>query len=393
MLSRQQVLLCAALLCGGLSICLVSADEQVEVEDNNLVVRGIFSVPQMGVDFWNYCFSRQPPTQSETQNTSESRKDPNTVEANGLFWDFYQWWSAQSQKLVDHLIDATKTPIDPKLLDSVREQCLGLFVLYFMVYYGLRYLTFKTYGTWTVMTHARENNGSHWNIMPSSFVCKTLWDMGQTREIVWIPQGWSGIVLPVVMGLAMYLHVACPVFVVVFMVVMQFVGFKASCWFQRGRELMSMTSCIEMSVQCLTMYARQLVTTSVLEMATACICVAFYAIPILFKEPPRVFAGPFAPPWWDPNPAFMLVNATSVTETWKTVVQEYRKPEAGLFFYFTTAEYLWTLLYFKLFVDALILAEIRFTDVVSSWTGHVIKLKAIIPFVVLRNRVDLFPML
>ena len=63
-------------------------------------------------------------------------------------------------------------------------------------------------------------------------------------EIVGMSHGTGGCIFSVVMGLAVYLHPICGFFVVVLMVLMQFVGFKATSWFDRLGELSSMTKCI-----------------------------------------------------------------------------------------------------------------------------------------------------
>jgi len=79
MVSRRQVLLFAALLCGGLSICLVSAEEQsTGEEDNNFTVSSIFSFPHMVVEFWKYCFSPQLPKDAQSEATNSSDRDQDT---------------------------------------------------------------------------------------------------------------------------------------------------------------------------------------------------------------------------------------------------------------------------------------------------------------------------
>ena len=394
MVSRLQVFLFAALLCGGLSFCLVSAQEEQRVIQTGVFFRSREVVREVVSKTWSYIFPPRLPEGDIPPDTGNKQTKVNKSK-NGVLWKIFLWWRAQSEKLASDWHEATSMTSDPKELQNVREQCACLVILYVIVHHGLRIVTFNNYRDWIVMKPSCSEQVGDCHMLPSAFNCRLKTPGLHLRYIVEIAHGQTDLILAFVMGLAMYLHIMCPSFVVVFMVFIQFVGFQASSWFDIFAELKSMTPCIEKSVQCLTMYARQLVTTTVLQMATSCICVAFYAIPILFKEPPRVFQRPFAPPlaWWTPNPFWVEVNATSVTETWKTVVQEYRKPEAGLFFYFTTAEHLWTMLIVKLVIDALILAELRRTDVASLWTGHVIKLKAIFPFLLIMHRVNLFPML
>ena len=233
----------------------------------------------------------------------------------------YQWWSAKSQKMASNMIAATTRPIEPTDLKNVREMSVGLCILYMIVHFILRFQTLTYVRNWTVLRNPRcEEEPRFCNLIPTSFISKSWKKDVQTREIVSTSHGTSGCILPVVIGLALYLHPFCPFFVVVFIVSIQFVGFKpASSWFDRICEMFSMTSCILLGVQCLTEYARQLVPTSVHQMATSCICIAFYAILILFEAPSRLTCtDTINVTLGTPNPLWVTVDSNSMTETWQT---------------------------------------------------------------------------
>ena len=68
------------------------------------------------------------------------------------------------------------------------------------------------------------------------------------------------------------------------LVLVEFVGFKTKTWYNKAKEITSMDSCFVACIQCLTEFSMQLVPGTVLQLATACVLTAMYAITIYSRH-------------------------------------------------------------------------------------------------------------
>ena len=201
---------------------------------------------------------------------------------------------------------------------------------YVLIFFILHNLTCVHTSNWTINRNPRRIGPDEWSLTPSYCHVFSLFGGVKTREIVSMSHGTRGCIFPIVMGLAMYLHPLCPFFVVVPVVLMAFVGFCDKSWYDRIIAVFNMDPFITRGVECFTEYVKTLVPSSVLQMATCCILTALYAMPLLFEAPPRLtFTDSINETLVTPNPSWVAVNASSMIETWQTVMQEYRETEQG----------------------------------------------------------------
>ena len=300
------------------------------------------------------------------------------------------------QKLEKGAVTAMGDPISALDLKNVHEDCYRLCVGYVLIFFILQNLTRFHTSHWKINRTPRRNGTEDYNLTPSCSHFVNFGEGVETREVVSIRHGSRGCIFLIVMGLAVYLHPMCPFFVVVPVVLLAFIGFRdndKTCY-DKVMALFDMDVMFTSGVHCFTEYVKTLVPSSVLQMATCCILTALYAMPLLFEAPQRVIRSPG--PWMDPmrpNPSWVAVNASSMIETWQTVMHEYRETEQGLFFQFSTADYVERIFFVKCVIDVMLLIELYLLDVASQSTAQAFKLKAIIPFFIVRHRLNLFPML
>lgn len=227
---------------------------------------------------------------------------------------------------------ATGKPISPLDLKNVQEDCYRLCVGYVLIFFILQNLTRFHTSHWKINRTPRRNGTEDYNLTPSCSHFVNFGEGVETREVVSIRHGSRGCIFLIVMGLAVYLHPMCPFFVVVPVVLLAFIGFRdndKTCY-DKVMALFDMDVMFTSGVHCFTEYVKTLVPSSVLQMATCCILTALYAMPLLFEAPPRLtFTDSINETLVTPNPSWVAVNASSMIETWQTVMQEYRETEQG----------------------------------------------------------------
>jgi len=209
-----------------------------------------------------------------------------------------------------------------------------------------------------------------------------------------VPNNSRRMVFPVMVGLALYIHYSCALALLIPVFLIEFVGFTAKSWFHKLEEFGAMESVFKECLLCLVDILRAMIPCTVLQLATAGVVTATYAMPIIFEAPPRFILGVGPAPYGvqafkTPNPLWLVIEANSTLGTWQAVMNKSNKTEEIIFLHFTTTEYLVYITIMKYVLDAAIIGEIFTVDVPSYFTGVIIKLKCAIVFYYISHVVNI----
>jgi len=258
MMSRRQAIVFAAFLCVGVSMCFASAPHSVPPSesiplknlydmDYYILTRPVLTMWHTMVDYSRSMVSAaipvyvarptgtesQTPKQTQAGTKSQTPKQTPAETEGGdsgdepppdthtskkdtnMFARLYEWRTWMCQALEKGAAAANGKPISPLALKNVQEDCYRLCVGYVLIYFILHNLTCVRTSHWTINRKPRRFGSDEWSLTPSfCHVLERFHDV-ETREIVSMSHGKRGIIFPIVMGLAMYLHPLCPFFVVV----------------------------------------------------------------------------------------------------------------------------------------------------------------------------------